>query len=96
MLVKLPPLGHHPEPDHDRGQPGKHPLTPESPDIEPVSSTASGPGSRTSIVEDLEQRIDELEHLPEERFGTFTTLDWFLGAAGALLLPYILYLWYWP
>lgn len=71
-------------------------MTPESPDNNPAPSAAGGPGSRTAIVEDLEQRIDELEHLPEERFGTFTTLDWLLSLAGALLLPYLLYLWFWP
>ena len=63
---------------------------------EHVSPAADSPAARSSIVDDLERRIDELEHLPEERFGTFTAMDWMLGVTGALLLPYVLYLWYWP
>lgn len=63
---------------------------------EPVSSAADGPAARSPIVDDLERRIIELEQMAEDRFGRFTTLDWLICAAGSLLLPYVVYLWYWP
>ncbi|MDX1499811.1 MAG: hypothetical protein R3176_07940 [Woeseiaceae bacterium] len=65
---------------------------PESTETE----TESSPETRPAIVDDLESRIAELEQLPEARFGTFTRLDWLFLLAGALLLPYLLLLWYWP
>jgi hypothetical protein len=52
--------------------------------------------ARLAIIDDLERRIHELEQTAEERFGSFTGLDWFLCIAGSLLLPYLVYLWYWP
>lgn len=65
---------------------------PESTESEPETA----PGAKPAIVDDLERRIEELDQLPEERFGRFTALDWFICAAGALLVPVALYLWYWP
>ena len=48
------------------------------------------------MISDLERRIHELEQMAEERFGTFTRLDWLVCVAGSLLVPYLLYLSYWP
>ena len=45
---------------------------------------------------DIDERIHELEHTAEEQFGEFTRIDWLLSIAGSLLLPYLLYLWFWP
>jgi hypothetical protein len=69
---------------------------PTESEAERVSSAADGPVTQSSIVDDLERRIDELEQMAEDQFGRFTTLDWFLCVAGSLLLPYLVYLWYWP
>ena len=69
---------------------------PTESEAEPVSTAVDGPVARSSIVYDLERRIDELEQMAEDRFGRFTTLDWLVCVAGSLLLPYVFYLWYWP
>jgi hypothetical protein len=48
------------------------------------------------MLADLEHRIHELEHTAEERFGEFNRVDWTLSIGGALVIPYLLYLWFWP
>lgn len=68
----------------------------ESVESERAAVAGDDPIARLAIVDDLERRINELEQLPEDRFGRFTKLDWFFCVAGSLLLPYVLYLWYWP
>ena len=45
---------------------------------------------------DIENRIHELEHTAEEQFGEFTRLDWAICIIGSLLLPYLVYVWFWP
>ena len=65
-------------------------------ELETASHAADAAKASHSIIGDLEQRIHVLEHMAEEDFGTFTRLDWFLCIAGSLLVPYLLYLWYWP
>jgi hypothetical protein len=71
---------------------------PESSERHPAAASHAGdrPESRTAIVDELERRIADLEEMGEERFGGFTRLDWFFCVAGALLVPYAFYLWYWP
>ena len=49
-----------------------------------------------SVLAELEHRIHELEHIAEEEFGSFTWFDWLLCIGGALLLPYLIYVWFWP
>ncbi len=49
-----------------------------------------------SVIAELEHRIHELEHIAEEQFGSFTWFDWLLCIGGALLLPYLCYVWFWP
>jgi hypothetical protein len=42
-----------------------------------------------ALVEDLEQRIDTLQAIPDEAFGAFTRLDWILLVIAAVVLPVI-------
>jgi len=48
------------------------------------------------MVDDLERRIVELTGADESDFGRFTTLDWILCVSGFVVLPYLLFLWFWP
>jgi hypothetical protein len=48
------------------------------------------------LVEDLQRRIEELTLADESTFGPFTTLDWILCVGGFVLLPYLVYLRFWP
>lgn len=61
-----------------------------------AEDAATRESQRPTVLADLEQRIHELEFAEEERFGRFTRFDWVLCVAGSLLLPYLLYLWFWP
>ena len=71
---------------------------PDSTERHPDAASHAGDrrDARAAIVADLEQRIADLEQMGEERFGSFTALDWFFCVAGALLVPYAIYFWYWP
>ena len=48
------------------------------------------------LVQELQRRIDALHHNRESEFGEFTRGDWILCLGGFLVLPYLLYLWFWP
>jgi hypothetical protein len=48
------------------------------------------------VIEDLERRIIELTGADESDFGHFTTLDWILCVSGFVVLPYLVFLWFWP
>jgi hypothetical protein len=39
------------------------------------------------LVEDLKRRIEALENLDDEEFGSFTRLDYIVLVIGAVLLP---------
>lgn len=45
------------------------------------------------LVEDLEQRIHQLETQPEEDFGTFRRLDYVVLVIGAVVLPVLALIW---
>jgi hypothetical protein len=49
-----------------------------------------------TVLAELEDRIHDLEHMDEKRFGSFTRVDWLLCFVGSFLLPYLCYLWFWP
>lgn len=48
------------------------------------------------LLQDLQHRIDTLHRADESRFGEFTSGDWILCVGGFLVIPYLLYLWFWP
>ena len=49
---------------------------------------------REELVEELERRIDELESLDDDAFGGFTRLDWVICTIGALVIPFLVVLWF--
>lgn len=60
------------------------------------------PGTKLSesehahLLRDLERRIEALHRADESRFGPFTRWDWILCVGGFVVLPYLLYYWFWP
>ena len=69
---------------------------PTGSDSETASHAADASTARLPIIDDLERRIHELEQMAEEHFGSFTTLDWVFCVACSLLVPGVIYLWFWP
>ena len=53
-------------------------------------------GEHSQLLRDLERRIDLLGGADEAEFGSFTAWDWILCVAGFVVLPYLLYWWFWP
>jgi hypothetical protein len=51
---------------------------------------------RLTVLAELEDRIHDLENTDEERFGEFTWLDWLICIGGSFLVPYLVYVWFWP
>ena len=43
----------------------------------------------SDLVQDLENRIDEMQHMGDEELGTFTRLDWIILVVFAIVLPVI-------
>lgn len=48
------------------------------------------------LLRDLERRIEALAGAGESEFGAFTPVDWFVCVAAFVVLPYLLYWWFWP
>lgn len=48
------------------------------------------------LVAELERRMDLLQGAPESEFGAFTATDWLLCIGGFVVIPYLLYFWFWP
>jgi len=51
---------------------------------------------RRELVADLERRIGDLSVAAESHFGTFTRRDWVICVVGFVLLPYLMFLCFWP
>lgn len=56
----------------------------------------AGTHSRRALVADLERRINDLTRADESEFGHFTSTDWVLCVVGFVVLPYLLFLIFWP
>ena len=50
--------------------------------------------ARRALVEELEQRIEELEGLGDHELGSFTGWDWILCLIGSLVLPAVAMWWF--
>jgi hypothetical protein len=74
----------------------KTPAVTHPPGPHPAGDTSAETSHRLSVLAELETRIHELEHIAEEEFGSFTWFDWLLCIGGAVLLPYLCYVWFWP
>jgi hypothetical protein len=48
------------------------------------------------LLRDLERRIETLSGAGESEFGAFTPVDWIACIAAFVVLPYLLYWWFWP
>jgi hypothetical protein len=48
------------------------------------------------LIEELHRRIHELQHHEEHAFGGFSALDWWICTLGAVALPVIALLYFWP
>lgn len=48
------------------------------------------------LVAELERRMDLLQSAPESEFGAFTLLDWAFCIGVFVVIPYLLYFWFWP
>ena len=67
------------------------------PDPAQAAHTPSGAAdAQRQLVQDLQQRIADLNDTEDAAFGGFTTLDWCLCVAGAVVLPYAAVCWFWP
>ena len=53
------------------------------PAVDPMTSREE----QEQLVEDLENRIETLDKMQDEDFGTFTRLDYVILTVGAVLLP---------
>lgn len=53
-------------------------------------------GEHAQLLRNLERRIEALHRAPESEFGEFHTGDWVLCVGGFVIVPYLLYLWFWP
>lgn len=71
-------------------------MPPEHPSNKPAKPLAAPAPSDHTVLSELEDRIHDLETAEEQRFGTFTRLDWIVCTIGSLLLPYLLIAWFWP
>ncbi len=60
----------------------------------PVSSDADAEHAR--LVRELQRRVDALQRADEKEFGLFTTRDWLVCIGAFVILPYLLYFWFWP
>lgn len=69
---------------------------PSGPEPGPAEHATAVSSHHHSVLAELEHRIHELEHIAEEEFGGFTWFDWLLCIGGAVLLPYLIYVWFWP
>jgi hypothetical protein len=51
-------------------------------------------GSDRSRAEELKRRIEQLEALDEDAFGSFGGVDWLLCVLGAVILPILAVWWF--
>ena len=49
---------------------------------------------RTSLVEELERRIEEIEALDDAAVGRFTGWDWLICVLGAVVVPALAMWWF--
>lgn len=62
--------------------------------VPPAHEPGTAPGD--TLIPRLEQRIVELIDANDSDFGRFHTLDWVLCVLGALFVPYVAVIWFWP
>ena len=61
-----------------------------------TSGGAQADAEHARLVQELQRRIDTLQQANESDFGEFTGTDWLLCAGGFVILPYLLFIWFWP
>jgi hypothetical protein len=59
-------------------------------------AVAAAAQDRRELVADLERRIVDLSAAEESQFGKFTRRDWVICLFGFVLLPYLMFLCFWP
>ena len=59
-------------------------------------ATAADPDGEHGARHHLERRIRLLVHADESEFGVFTLVDWIACVAGAVILPYLFVILFWP
>ena len=57
---------------------------------------AQADAEHARLVQELQRRIDTLQQASESDFGEFTGTDWLLCVGGFVILPYLLFIWFWP